>query len=72
MKETKYTTLATSQTLEGINKIVNEYFYSNIEINKSSLITGNKCEFYELHNKKGKLNSFKIMKDKNYKFLQTI
>ena len=36
MTQTNYTTLATSQTLEGINKIINSYFYSDIEIKENT------------------------------------
>lgn len=70
MTQTNYNTLATSQTLEGINKIINQYFYSDIEVReKANILTGNKSTFFDLFNSKGKIDSFVVIKDKRYKFL---
>lgn len=65
-----YKLLATAPSLENINKLVNQYFYSNIEIKENkSLLTGNKATFFDLFNSKGKINNFTIMQDKKFKFL---
>lgn len=69
MKHTNYKKLATSSTLEGINKLINQYFYSDIEIKESSIITGNRSKFYDLYNKKGLIESFIVMQDKRFNFL---
>ena len=70
MTQTNYNTLAISSTLEGINKIINQYFYSDIEVReKVNILTGNKSIFYDLFNSKGKIDSFVIIKDKRYRFL---
>lgn len=69
MKQTNYKKLATSPTIEGINKLINQYFYSDIEIKESSIITGNGSKFYDLYNKKGLIDSFIVMQDKRFNFL---
>ena len=70
MTQTNYNTLAISSTLEGINKIINQYFYSDIEVReKVNILTGNKSIFFDLFNSKGKINNFYVMKDNRYRFL---
>lgn len=70
MTTTNCTTLATSQTLEGINRIIDQYFYSNIELRPSpNILTGNKSQFFELYNSKGLINSFTVIKDSKFRFL---
>jgi hypothetical protein len=70
MKNTNFNLLATSPTIHGINKVVNDYFYSNIEIKENTnIFTGNKCKIFDLFNSKGKIENFIIMQDKKYKFL---
>jgi hypothetical protein len=70
MKVTNCTTLATSQTLEGINNLINKYFYSNIELRpKPNILTGNKSQFFDLYNSKGLINSFTVIKDSKFRFL---
>jgi hypothetical protein len=70
MNTTKLITLATSPTLEGINKLVNQYFFTNIELRPSpNILTGNKSEFLDLFNSKGQLNNFTVIKGNRYKFL---
>lgn len=74
MTQTNYATLATSPTLEGINKMINKYFYSDIEIKENkNILTGNNSVFFDLYNKKGKMNYFKVLMQKNrYRFLECI
>ena len=68
--QTNYKILATAGTLENINKLVNEYFYSNITLKENkNILTGNKGVFFELFNSKGKINNFTILQDKKYQFL---
>ena len=70
MNTTKLITLATSPTLEGINKLIDQYFFSSIELRPASnIITGNGSLFFELHNSKGLINNFTVIKNKGYKFL---
>lgn len=70
MTQTNYKKIATSPTLKGINKLVNNYFYSVIEIRENKrMLTGNYSLIYEIFNSKGKIENFIIMKGKNYQFL---
>lgn len=70
MQQNNFKLLATSQTIEGINKLINDYFYSNIEVKENkNILTGNKSIFFDLYNSKGKVNNYTILKDKRYKFL---
>jgi hypothetical protein len=70
MTQKNYKILATAPTLENINKLVNQYFYSNIEIKENkNILTGNKSVFFDLFNSKGKIENFVVMQDKKYKFL---
>ena len=70
MKANNFDTLATSPTLDGINKLINQYFFTDIEVKENkNILTGNRNVFFDLYNSKGKLDSFIVIKDKRYKFL---
>ena len=58
--------LATSPSLDGIKNMISKYFMgSTITLDKTS----DNPETYSVSNKKGKLNSFKVVKKGNrYKF----
>jgi len=71
MSTTNFKLLATSPTLEGINKLINKFFYSDIEIKENeNILTGNKSKFLDVYNKNGKINGYVVMRDKRYKFLE--
>lgn len=72
MTQKNFTLLATSHTLEGIIKMINKYFYSTtFEIrHNENILTGNKSQFYDVYNSKGKLESFAVIKDRLYRFMQ--
>ncbi len=64
MREAKTKLLATSATEEGIKKLISEYFYGST----ISLTPISDTEF-EVHNKKGKLNNYRvILKGGKYRF----
>lgn len=70
MTQSNFKTLATSGTLEGINKLINQYFFSDITIKQNEgILTGNRSKFYDLFNSKGKISNFIVIEGRGYKFL---
>lgn len=70
MKSTQFKKLATSPTIEGINKLINEYFYSDIQIKqRPEIISGNSSKFYDLYNSKGLIENYIVIQEKRFNFL---